>query len=375
MKGLLQRLDAEAADRIGRAYAPRSRPALNSALKAFARFSEACPERTLFTTPARDRDPAIAAWNEWTFILFAQYMATVPSKKTGALVCPKTVESYVSLLKGYLSYSYDFEILERSPRLKRLLDSMRECDPLRGMRRKRRGLRRRHLRRMWERFEDVRADTRRATADHALLATAWHTLARGGELVQQQRAHTAVPVSRADLSFGETSSGRRYALLWLRPLKKKGRQLQPKVPQYIQEFDGKGSDIYAALRRLEKLDPVPDNERAVTPLFRREDARGRMQPMTVPMMRALIKERMARLGYDTPSHWGAHSCRIGGATDLVSTGQTSQLLLQAKSRWGSDIERICARMTRRSQMAASSLMQRARGRDLEEILPSFVQPA
>lgn len=371
----MRRLDEGAAARIGRAYAPKSRPALNSALKAFARFSAACPERTLFKSQTRDRDPAVAAWNEWTFILFAQFMATVPSKKTNALVCPKTVESYVSLLKGYLSYSYDFEILERSPRLKRLLDDMREGDPLKGMRRKRRGLRRRHLRRMWARFADVRADTRRAVTDHALLASAWHTLARGGELVQQQRAKAMTPVSRADLSFGETSGGVHYALLWLRPLKKKGRQLQPKVPQYIQEFDGKGSDVYAALRRLEKFDPIPEEERATTPLFRREDAQGRVQPMTVPMMRALIKERMARLGYNVPSHWGAHSCRIGGATDLVSTGQSSQLLLQAKGRWGSDIGRIYARMTRRSQMAASRLMQRARGRDLEEILPSFVQPA
>lgn len=132
--------------------------------------------------------------------------------------------------------------------------------------------------------------------------------------------------------------------------------------------------MYAALRRLERFDPVPADERATTPLFRRADAKGAHQPMTVPMMRALIKERMARLGYSVSSHREAHSCRIGGATDLASNGKSSQLLLQAKGRWGSDIGRIYARMTRRSQMAASRLMQKAKGRDLEEIIPGFVQP-
>lgn len=375
MKGLLRRLDERAARRLGQAYAPKSRPALNSALRAFARFSAACPERTLFRTRTREHDPAISAWNEWTFVLFAMYMAETPSSKTKALVATKTVESYISLLKGFLSFSYDFELVDRSPRLRRLLQDMREADPLGGVRKKRRGLRRRHLRRMWARMADVRAENPRAATDHALLAVAWHTLARGGELVKQKPgAPTPPPAMRSDLTFGETSAGVRYALLWLRPLKKKGKEKQPKLPQYIQEYDGGGSDVYVALRRMERLDPVPESARTTTPLFRRVDAKGVPQPMTVPMMRALVKDRMARLGYSASSHWGAHSCRIGGATDLASTGKSSQLLLQAKGRWGSDIGRIYARMTRRSQMAASRLMQKAKGRDLEEMIPGFIQP-
>ena len=71
--------------------------------------------------------------------------------------------------------------------------------------------------------------------------------------------------------------------------------------------------------------------------------------------------------------WGAHSGRIGGATDLASTGKASELLLKAKGRWASDIGKIYARMTRRSQLAASRLMHEARGRDLEEIHPGFTQ--
>ena len=58
---------------------------------------------------------------------------------------------------------------------------------------------------------------------------------------------------------------------------------------------------------------------------------------------------------------GAHSPRIGGGTDLASTGQASELLLQAKGPWQSDIGRIYARMTRRMHLAVSELMHKARG--------------
>ena len=97
--------------------------------------------------------------------------------------------------------------------------------------------------------------------------------------------------------------------------------------------------------------------------------------MTVADMRRCVRERMHALGYADPRQWGAHSCRIGGATVFMATGHASQILLQAKGRWASDVGKIYARMTRRGQLAASRLMQRARGRDLEELLPGFIQPA
>lgn len=165
-----------------------------------------------------------------------------------------------------------------------------------------------------------------------------------------------------------------YAVLMLRPLKKAGGQVQPKIPQYIVQYDGGGSDAYEALRRLERFDPVPAAERGSTPLFRQFSG-PRATHMTVNKMRMLVRLRMQQLGYEEPKQWGAHSCRIGGATDLVATGKASAVLLQAKGRWASDIGKIYARMTRRCQLAASELMQAARGRDLEELLPEFVQPA
>lgn len=87
-----------------------------------------------------------------------------------------------------------------------------------------------------------------------------------------------------------------------------------------------------------------------------------------------MKRNATALGYN-PKEFGAHSPRIGGATDIESTGAASQLLLQAKGRWQSDIGRIYARMTRRAHLAASALMHRAKGRDLEELLPTFTELA
>lgn len=356
-------------------FAPRSKGPLNSALQAFARFAAACPERTLFQQSMRQGDRSSAAWNEWTFILFAQYLGERPSAKTNRPISVKSIESYISLVKGYFAHTYDFEVPEGAPRLSKLIKALRADQPMAGVRRRRRGLRRRHLREMWRRSAAVRDTSANAVNEHALLTTAWHVLARGGELAPAARVWDArFHPTRADLSFSSTASGKRYALLMLRPLKKAGGQAQPKIPQYIVEHDGKGSDAYAALSRLVRYDPVPESQRAMTPLFRRHTPTG-CRHMTVTGMRSLVRARMRLLGHEDAAQWGAHSCRIGGATDLVSTGRASAVLLQAKGRWASDIGKIYARMTRRCQLAASELMQAARGRDLEELLPDFVQPA
>ena len=374
LSGLLLRLHTKAAAALNAAYAPQSKGPLTSAIRAFARFARACPQRELFKSPRILGDPLVSAWNEWTFILFATYLSSTQSSKTKKPLATKTIETYISLLKGYLGYSYAFDLMERAPRLKRYLAALKNNDPSTGQRRKRRGLRRRHLRMMWQKLSKVRSSSAKAVNEFALLATAWHVLARGGELAPSS-FDPRLSVTRADLQFCQTSRGIKYAVLWLRPLKKKGSASLNKVPQFIQQHDGNGSDVYAALKRLVFLDPVPESAQAHTPLFRNVSRMGKRLHFTTSSMRSLIRARMKDLGYSDYRQWGAQSCRIGGATDLASTGRASQLLLQAKGRWSSDIGKIYARMTRRSQLAASRLMQRASGRDIEEIIPEFTQPA
>lgn len=273
--GLLRRLHDRAAARLGAAFAPRSRGPLSSALHALAAFAARCPEHVLFKSPECVSRGEAAAWNEWTFVLFAMYMQAEPSAKTGRVVRARTVESYISLLKGYLSFNYEFDVLDRAPRLRRLMQEMKLNDPIGLSRRKRRGLRRRHLRKMWRTVPGVRDTTPEAVNTHALLTTAWQVLERGGELAPQVAEWSPeVGPTRADVSFQETSAGRRYVILWLRPLKKRRGHHKPKVPQYISEFDGDGSDAYAALRRLAAFDPVEPTRAGLTPLFRDFSANG-----------------------------------------------------------------------------------------------------
>ena len=107
----------------------------------------------------------------------------------------------------------------------------------------------------------------------------------------------------------------------LMPLKKRGQAPQPKVPQLIVEHDRGPSDTYAALKRLVTLDFVAESERRTTPLFwlRRGAAAGTARPMRVSDYRATVQRFARLLGYTQMSEWGAHSTRIGGATDLAKT--------------------------------------------------------
>jgi hypothetical protein len=350
-------------------------------LNALARFAAACPERELFRRPAFHGDIETAAYNEWTFVLFVWFMATTPSPATRKEVKASTIDSYVSLLKGYLSFKYTFDVLEKGLRVKRLVKDLKEKDPLGGSRKKRPGLRRAHLVKalapLLARRQTMSPDE---INDAAAVSTAWHTLARGGEVapgVKPSAWDAAFHPTRADLSFGR-ARGRNFAKLMLRPLKKPGRAVQPKVPQYIEEHDGSGSDTYNLLRDLVRLDPVSEAARASTPLFRRRRVvRGNKQALhlTVMQLRGVIQKYAKWAGRADWKSFGGHSARIGGATDLAEKGKASEVLLRAKGRWASDIGAIYARLTRRALLAASRLMQRAKARDLEELLPDFVQPA
>ena len=207
----------------------------------------------------------------------------------------------------------------------------------------------------------------------AAVTTAWQGLARGGEVAAGTSGAAGAAADlrrlpkRADLSFG-SAHGRRYAQVMLRPIKKTNGERGEKVPLLFEESDGGGSDTYAALRRLEQHDPVPEDQRARTPLFRLGT-----KPLSVSGLRRFAR-RLMRAAGQSGARVGAHSMRIGGATDLADQ-DASPLLLQAKGRWSSDIGRIYARMTRRAQLAASRMMQRRGARDLEEIFPTFAQPA
>ena len=370
---MLESLTGEARKRLLRAYAPKSKGTLQSAIRKLAAFARHIPSsrREMFMRSKFAGDKAAANHNEWTFILFVEWLLVDISKKTGKPVQSATIESYVSLLKGYLLFSYDFETPAQSPRLSRLIALIRSEDPMAGMRSKRHGFRRRHFRALWKKGGPLCGAGADACTRLAALGTAWTCLARGGELCTSKSFEGP---KRSDLQFKSLKDGSRFAIVWLRPMKKKGQAQAAKVPQYIAEADGGGADTYMLLRRMVAADPVDPSAAASTPLFRVKARTGKTyRSVTVAQLRKHVRDCAAAIGYPKRKQWGAHSGRIGGATDLAATGKASELLLKAKGRWASDIGRIYARMTRRSQLAASRLMHQARGRDLEEIHPGFTQ--
>lgn len=358
---MLDRLDAQLRERLRVAYAPRSSGPLGTAVRSFAEFARRVPDRSLFIRPVVAGDLSAQAHNEWTLCLWAVWLAAGTSGKTGTQLKASTIEQRISLFKGLVSHRYGFQIAGQAPRLAALVKSMKQGDPRMGTRRKRRGVRHRHLRKAWRKAAWVRKETFGQLNKWAALTTSRHVLARGGELAT---------VQRKDLSFHISPGGKRYAVLRLRPLKKRAGILQPKVPQIIAEFEGgREACAYAALRRLAEADIWGKDDPDTIPLFRSKPNKA----MSTGYYRATVRELAKAVGID-PKQVGAQSTRIGGATDLAGTGQASQLLLQAKGRWSSEIGKIYARMTRRSQLAVSDLMYECKGRDLEEIIPEFVQP-
>ena len=358
---LFDRLDAEVRQEMIQAYAPRSHGPLGTALRSLARFAATVPNRELFKSPHVRGDVRAEAHNEWTLVLFAWSESKRVSQKTGRRLKAGSIEQKVSLIKGFLSHRYGFQLAGEAPRLKSMVSRLRDADPASSVRRKRRGVRRRHLKRAWKRHAHLRARSAEALNAWAAATTAWHVLARGGELTL---------VETSDLTFHTSSAGRNFARLMITPLKKKRGTLEPKSPQFIVD-DGSKWGPFAALQRLAQSRGTAGG-RGGAPLFRGKGGKA----MTTARVRTIYRHIAELLGFD-PSQFGAHSGRIGGATDLAATNNPAiPVLLQAKGRWASDVGKIYARMTRRAHLAASDLMfTRSTGRDLEEIMPDFCQQA
>ena len=367
----LRQLEARVRQHLSSANAPSTRSTTLTALRKLARFADgAAKGRQLFLRPEVQGDISVASYNEWSMMLWAEDLLSRKSRKTGKLLAVSTVAAYVSLVKSELSAQFGFELIGTSERrLRRVLKAMRLAEPVRD-RKKRRGLRGRHLRRAFKVLEPVArthgiatADERQKIAEWASVATAREAVARGSE-VCPDGPHGP---TRADIEFSDSSRHGRLVTLWLRPLKKRGREAAAKVPIIFAQHDGGGNDTYAALLRMERADPVPRDQRASTPLFRHADGRR----MRLSHFRKVVRGVAAACGFD-PKEFGTHSPRVGGGTDV---GDESPLLLQAKGRWGGDLGKIYARLTQRGLVRASRAMQRRGAKDMEEIHAAFAQPA
>ena len=380
----LDKLTSAAYAHIRRRLADSSQPKLRTAMRHMARFERRVRAKRpeLFLVLDQAGSQAALLHNEWSLILFVEWLAAWRSGKRRTPLAVDTIAEYASMVKQELSVLFGFALAGLPTRLPAVIKGLRRERP-KADRRKRRGIRRSHLRAAWKASSSIRGDDVDAANLWAAATTAWQGLARGAEVAASGAGgrmstdeRNRLP-SRADLTFGE-AHGRRFAQVMMRPAKRTNGERGEKVPLLFEEGDGGGSDTYAALVRMVRLDPVRHHlgtseggrqraERA-TPLFR---VGGKT--LRTERLRRFARQIMRKAGQGM-ARVGAHSFRIGGATDLADQG-ASPLLLQAKGRWASDIGRIYARMTRRAQLAASRLMQQRGARDLEELFPSFAQAA
>ena len=353
--------------RLTAANAESTQATTLTALRHLSEFAAGpARRRQLFVRPRVQGDVAVAAHNEWTLMLWAEHLLSHPSKVTGQQLAVDTVATYVSLAKTELAAQLGYELIGTSERrLRRLFKAMRRAQPVRN-RRKRRGLRGHHLRKAFRKMHYGSDRSRQATAEWAALATAREAVARGSELCPGKFDPKKPGPTRGDLTFERDEHGR-TATLWLRPLKKRGRAAAAKVPIVFAEYDGGGSDTFAALRRMVRADPVPPSAARRTPLFRHADGSG----FSCRFFRGLVRSVAGALGF-AKAEFGGHSPRIGGASDL---GDESPLLLQAKGRWAGDLGAIYCRLTRRGLVRASHKMQKSSAVDMEELYEAFAQPA
>ena len=136
MQEALEQLESGARERMLDAFMPKSKGNVRSAAKKFAFFMHTYPTLGLFRR-ATPFDPDATAHNEWILILFAHWLCSVPSRKTGRPLKGASIASYVSTVKGLMSHVYKFDITHDPQRLRRVVKDIRDKDPL-AMRKKRR---------------------------------------------------------------------------------------------------------------------------------------------------------------------------------------------------------------------------------------------
>jgi hypothetical protein len=192
----------------------------------------------------------------------------------------------------------------------------------------------------------------------AALSTAFCGLLRGCEFgLQDGEAFDPTRhLTRADVKFKTASDGQLYMVVVMRPAKKSPGQ-QKVVPLLI-AAGGALLDPVRLMQHYLALDPVPAEEEAFTPLFRR----GK-KAIAVREVRAMVQKLMQLLGLD-PKRYGAHSLRIGGASAAFAAGM-SPAAIRAAGRWSSEVYLLYCRLSRQSAAGVATTIGSTPFEDLE----------
>ena len=285
---------------------------------------------------------------------FAIWLATC--SPSGQQISTRTVMKYVSQVRAW-------HLRTQGTHLCGDLDYARVRDVVRGIerlvpqpaKRQRWGVRTQDLAEAMHRFlDDTSAHD---TMWRAALSVAFCGLLRGAEFALQkgETFDTLRHLTRADVQFRVATDGSEYVVLRMRPAKQRGATKS--VPLLL---GGGGSiiDPVRALRMMFEADPVAKELEASTPLFRRHGL-----PITVPQVRAAVKQLMAKIGLDA-RRFGAHSLRIGGATAALAANM-SPAAIRAAGRWSSDVYVLYTRASRRAALGVSTIIGSTPFEDIE----------
>ena len=312
-----------------------------------------------------DADPTLRDRVEAEVNLMDFVVWLVACKPSGRHVSVESARKYVSEVQGWHWREFGWRIGEGLD-MKRLRDLYKSLEKVieRKPTRVRYGVRTQLLARAME--QELRGDSADVLNWRAALSTGFCALLRGAEFALQDKQEwdPALCLSRADVSFFR-EHGVLHARLYMRPAKSE-KHLRGKTVPIVLVEGGSLLDPVRALYALVRGDPVPQAERATTPLFRWGEARGATateRAFTVRHVRNMVRALMRAVGEDG-AMFGAHSLRIGGATAALAAG-IDPSLIRLMGRWSSDVYLIYCRMSRQAATKLGAVIGSTEFADLE----------
>ena len=373
---------------------------LASALTHFELWRQELPSRVAFLPLVGEGSPGrleAARYNEGSLALFAASTLRRGSLQAGRIgrpIAPETVSGYVSALRAFLSRDGGVRMLvpEANVLVPALMRGVRRGRPPAGVRRRRRGLRARHLRAASTSGLDRRSSF--AARRELLAAVAGHVLlARGGEL-GRVRGKAFVPARGLTWrhvqwhEVGAVASRHAAATVHLCSVKDgEGRGQRFPLPIRARREGRLGAkrrgtpdpmcavellrEAWLEDRRLLGASAALD-----TPVFR-TSARGGAAAAYDTQDVLRVVRRVATAAGDRAADFGAHSLRIGGATDFrdLLGAKRAKGVLKGRGRWLSDIYFIYTRNSMAESLESTAGVGDVDTRELEAVFVGFTQPA
>lgn len=372
---------------------------LQSALAHFELWREELPSRVAFLPLTGAGSPGrleAARYNEESLALFLASCLRRGSLQRGRLGQPiavDTAQGYVSALRAELTRDSGVQALvpEANVPVRAAARGARRGQPPTRGRRRRRGLRARHLRAAAANAAFDRASTWDARRRWLAIVLQHRLVARGGEMgrVNGKPFRASRGLTWADVQWhaaGTLSDAHAAASVHMCHVKDPdGRGQRHVIPVRAHATaaarGGRREDAlcaYALLRAAWREDLALLGRRAAlaAPIFRREANGGAETAFATKDMAAIAKAVASAAG-EPPCDFAAHSARIGGATDYrdLKGAEAGKRILKAFGRWRGDIANIYTRMAVDESLEASGNVAGVRTRELEAVFAGFTEPA